>query len=165
MSITHSFECAAHGVFEARVEPGETPSCPKGCSHHFVNLVFLTAPNIGTERVRTASRLVREVADSQGLSDIDTSPSRPGDSVADRNFKRSGNQLQAKAVDFQSFMGALTHKENALTRAGFGHAYDPHEWVTDKQSGKVRHVGAQPPLADLPVNQFGVRVLRVREKE
>lgn len=161
--ITHDFECRAHGFFQARVAAGTIAACPRGCTPYFVRLVFLQAPAVGTERVRTAARLIREVADSQGLSDIDVSPSRPGDSVADRNFKKSGNQLQARAVDFHSYMSALTHRSNELTRIGFGHPYDAREWQERKDSGKVAHAGALPPIADVPTNQYGVQVQRVKE--
>lgn len=161
--VTHNFECLAHGAFEKRVKPGTIPKCPKGCSPHFVRLVFLTAPSIATERVRTATRLVREMADSQGLSDIDVSPSRPGDSVADRNFKRSGNPIRAQAVDFATYMKSLTYKSNELTRMGFGHPYNAHEWKERKETGKIVHAGAAPPVVDTPMNQFGVQVYRVKE--
>lgn len=161
--ITHDFECRAHGLFQARVAAGSIPPCPRGCTPYFVRLVYLQAPAIGTERVRTATRLVREVADSQGLSDIDVSPSRPGDSVADRNFKKAGNQVQARAVDFQSFMSALTHRSNELTRCGFGHPYDASEWRERKETGKLAHAGALPPITDIPSNQYGVQVQRVKE--
>lgn len=166
MSVTHSFECRAHGVFDARVSSGEVPACPCGCSPAFVKLVFITPPAIATEKVRTATRLVREMADIQGLTDIDISPSRPGDSVADRNFKRSGNPIRAqavKAVDVGRYVGAQLHQGNALTAAGFGHPYDSREWRTDKASGRRLHY-AQPPLEPLPTNQFGVEITRVREK-
>ena len=150
MSVLHNFECAAHGLFEQRVQPGVTPKCPKGCSSYFVKLVFLTPPNLGSERVRNATRLVREMADTQGLSDLDVSPSRPGDSVADRNFKKSGNPLRAVSGNFSTYMSALTHRENALTRVGFGHPYNAAEWRTIKETGKQRHAGAQPPLESAP---------------
>lgn len=166
MSVTHSFECRGHGVFEARVKVGVVPACPYGCSPSFVQLVFLTPPSIGSEKVRTASRLVREAADLQGLSDIDISPSRPGDSVADRNFKRSGNPIRAQAVSHMNvakYVGAQLHQGNALTAVGFGHPYDAREWRTDKESGHKLHY-ASPPLEPLPSNQFGVEVMRVREK-
>lgn len=156
--VTHDFECLAHGAFSARVESGTIPACPRGCSPHFVRLVFLSPPSIGSERVRTATRLVREAADSQGLSDIDVSPSRPGDSVADRNWKRSGNNIRAEAADFGKYMKALTHKSNELTRLGFGHPYDAHEWKEREKTGKLAHVGAQPPL------QPTVHSYRVRDK-
>jgi hypothetical protein len=162
--VTHNFECRAHGVFEAQVEAGTLPACPRGCSSYFVHLVFTVPPSIGTDRVRNASRLVREAADSQGLSDIDVSPSRPGDSVADRNFKRSGNPVRAQAVDFKTYMSSLTHKSNELTRLGFGHPYDPHEWRERKETGKVTHSGAQGPIQDTPMNQYGVEIQRVKER-
>lgn len=161
--VIHDFECVAHGPFERRVKPGTIPKCPVGCSPYFVRLVFKTAPSIGTERVRTATRLVRDVADAQGLSDIDVSPSTPGDSVADKNFKRSGNQLRAEAVDFKTYMSALTNRSNELSRLGFGHPYNPGEWKKT-EDGKMRHAGAHPPLVDRPMNQYGVEVQRVKEK-
>lgn len=161
--VTHNFECLAHGAFEKRVKAGTIPKCPKGCSPHFVHLVFLTAPNIGSEKVRTATQLVREVADSQGLSDIQTSPSRPGDSVADVNYKRSGGEIRARAADFNTYMKALTHRSNELARLGFGHDYNPQEWRERKDTGKIVHAGAPPPVADTPMNQFGVQVYRVKE--
>ena len=163
MSVLHNFECAAHGVFEARTQAGVTPRCPKGCSAGFVQLVHLTPPSIGSARVRAATKLVREMADLQGLSDIDVSPSRPGDSVADRNFKRSGNAIQARPASFGQYMGALTHRANELSNAGFGSPYNPAEWHQDKKSGVRRHV-ASPPVEPLPMNQYGVSVARVREK-
>lgn len=166
MSVSHDWECRAHGVFEARVTPGTVPPCPQGCSPSFVALVYLTPPSIGSDRVRTASRLVREMADMQGLTDIDISPSTPGDSVADKNFKRSGNPIRAQAVsgvDVAKYIGAQLHQGNALTAAGFGHSYDAREWRTDKQSSARVHYAA-PPLEPLPMNQFGVEITRVREK-
>lgn len=161
MSVMHNFECVAHGVFEARVQGGVIPKCPYGCTEGFVKLVYLTPPNISSERVRTATKLVREMADLQGLSDIDTSPSRPGDSVADRNFKRSGNPVRPMAVPASQFMASLTHRANELTNAGFGHPYNPHEWSTDKKTGVRRHI-ASPPLEPLPMNQYGVSITRVK---
>ena len=103
------------------------------------------------------------MADLQGLSDIDVSPSRPGDSVADRNFKRLGNPIAARPASFGQYMGALTHRANELANAGFGNRYNPGEWSVDKRSGVRRHV-ASPPNEPLPMNQFGVSVARVREK-
>lgn len=166
MSVTHSFECRAHGVFEKRVKAGTVPACPKGCSQDFVQLVFLTPPSIGSEKVRTASRLVREMADTQGLSDIDISKSTPGDSVADKNFKRSGNPIRAQAVgrmDVGRFIGAQLSPGNTLTAAGFGHPYDAREWRTDQTSGHRVHY-ASPPIEVLPMNQYGVQMTRVRER-
>lgn len=163
MSVRHDFECLAHGVFEARVQAGVIARCPHGCGREMVSLVFLTPPAISSERVRTATRLVREMADLQGLSDIDISPSRPGDSVADRNFKRSGNELAPQALPMSKYMGALTHRSNELSNLGFGHPYNPHEWSQDQKTGVRRHVAA-PPLQPLPMNQYGVSVQRMREK-
>lgn len=161
--ITHDFECRAHGAFQARVESGSIPRCPRGCGSAFVKLVFLTAPTIGSESVRAATRLVREAAEAQGLSDIDVSPSRPGDSVADRNWKKAKPAMEARAAEFNKYMSALTHRSNELTRVGFGHPYDAHEWKERKDSGKMAHVGALPAISDVPTNQFGAHVQRVKE--
>ena len=161
--VIHDWECRVHGVFTKRVKAGTVPPCPKGCTPYFVHLVHLMAPSIGTDRVRTATRLVREVADSQGLSDIDVSPSTPGDSVAAKNFLRSQNQVRARAVDFATYMSALTNRSNELSKLGFGHPYEPSEWKQTAE-GKMRHAGAQPPVTDTPMNQFGVEMQRVKEK-
>lgn len=163
MSVTHDFECRAHGTFEARVAAGDVPPCPQGCSPDFVRLVFKSAPNIGTDRVRTASRLVQEAADMQGLSDIDISPSTPGDSPADKNFKRSGNPIRPIAMPPGKYMSALTHRANELSNLGFGHPYDSREWRTDQKTGTRLHYAA-PPIAPVPMNQFGIEMTRVREK-
>jgi hypothetical protein len=152
MAVTHSFECAAHGGFEARVAAGAIPSCPRGCSPYFVKLVFVSPPSIGSERVRTATRLIKEMAETQGLSDIDHSPSRPGVSVADRNWKKNNNKVTAFAGgDLAKFLATAPH-DNVLNRAGFGHPYNPGEW----REGK--HLGSSSPPEKLPTE-----VVRVRE--
>lgn len=159
MAILHNFECAAHGVFEARVEAGAVPPCPHGCSPGFVQLVILKAPAIGSERVKTATRLVREMADIQGLSDIDVSPSSPGNSVAERNWKKLHPDQQARTGNLKQYMSALTHADNALVRTGFGNRYNPHEWMTDKKTGARRHVASPPvePLPSVPTEMTRVR--------
>lgn len=159
--ITHSFECAAHGVFEKRIKAGTIPRCPKGCSKSFVKLVFLTPIGHVSGRTRKADALVREAAASQGLSDISTSPSRPGGTVAERNRMRNPQlpeAAQARAVSFKDYIGALTHKQNSLSDMGFGHTYNKAEWKKDPQSGKMRHVGFQSD-AVMPMTS----VERVRE--
>jgi hypothetical protein len=105
------------------------------------------------------------MADLQHLADIDTSPSRPGNSVGERNFMRSGNPLQARAVNASEYMNALSYRSNELTRLGMGHPYDPREWKENKETGKMRHAGAQPPVNAIPMNQYGVSVQRVKEKQ
>jgi hypothetical protein len=161
LSVLHNFECAAHGIFEMRVQAGVTPMCPKGCSKAFVTLVYLQAPAIGSERVRFATNLIKRAAELQGLADIDVSPSTPGGSVADKNFLKSGNPIKAQAgpmfkvgtasgkVDIRT----LPHGANGLNEAGFGHRYNPAEWRTGKD-GKVRHY-AGPPLESLPTRYAG----------
>jgi hypothetical protein len=111
-----------------------------------VHLVFVEAPAIASERVRHASRLVREMADVQGLSDIDVSPSTPGGSVAEKNFKRLGlkpEQLAYAVPDVAAWTRG-NRGGNDLVRAGFGHAYNAGEW----RGG--RHAGAGPPLQATP---------------
>jgi hypothetical protein len=115
--------------------------------------VFVTAPSIGSERVKAATRLIEEVAKTQGLSDIDASPSRPGVSVADRNWKKN-NRVSAEARpggDLGKFLSSAP-RDNVLNRTGFGHPYNPHEW----KGG--RHLGSSTPPEKLPTE-----VVRVRE--
>lgn len=145
MGVLNNYECAAHGAFEATVEVGQVPSCPHGCSPGFVQLVFLKPPLISNERFRVANKLVREMAEMQGLSDIDVSPSSPGDSVADKNFQRAGGRVQAVAGgNLRQYVGAMTYRANELTRAGFGNPYNPEEWQQDKKSGVRRHYASAP---------------------
>lgn len=161
MSVLHNFECAAHGIFEARVQAGVIPQCPKGCSKAFVELVYLTAPAIGTEKVRFATNLIKRAAELQGLSDIDVSPSTPGGSVADKNFLKSGNPIRAQAgptFNVGALQGRVDIRQlppggNGLYETGFGHRYDPTEWRTGKD-GKRRHY-ASPPLESLPTRYAG----------
>jgi hypothetical protein len=174
MSVLHDWQCLAHGVFEKRVQPGRIPKCPKGCSSSFVKLVYLKPVGTVSARTRKSDKLVREMADAQGLSDISTSPSRPGGSVAQRNRMKNGMRgpqgreypdfAAAQPAQLSKFLGAMTHKANELSNAGFGHKYDPSEWKKDDKSGAVRHVGAHGPIAPLPVGSTGVSVERVREK-
>lgn len=142
--VTHDFECLAHGQFEARVKKGEKPKCPKGCGKSLVTLVFNRAPGVVSARTRTSDRLVKEMAAAQGLSDISTSPSRPGGSVMDRIRKKYGAHIKPeqmpRAVDAQQYLGAMTHRANELTNVGLGHKYESTQWQKDKESGKVRHV-------------------------
>lgn len=108
----------------------------------------------------------------QGLSDISTSPSRPGGSVAERNrMKLRGPKgreypelMAAKPVDFGQYIGAMTMQDNALTRTGFGHGYNKDEWHKDKDTGALKHVGAQGPIRSVPTGSTGVSVERVKEK-
>jgi hypothetical protein len=155
MSVLHDFECAAHGRFEARVQAGVIPQCPKGCSKAFVALIH-TKVSIASERVKTSTRLVREMADAQGLLDIDVSPSTPGGSVAEKNYLKSRNPITAQAgstwnvagLSGQVDVAKLPHGANGLTNSGFGHPYNRTEWRTGKD-GKTRHYGS-PPLEPLP---------------
>lgn len=143
MSVTHDFECLAHGQFESRTKK---PKCPKGCSASLVKMVFLQPVGFVSDRSRRSDKLVREMAQTQGLSDLSTSLSRPGGSVMDRLRKKHGSHLQPSqmpiAVDPQTYLKAMTHQENALSRIGLGHAYDPSEWKPNEE-GKLRHETAK----------------------
>jgi hypothetical protein len=172
MSVLADWECAAHGVFEARTKTsGKAPRCPKGCSAALVTMVFLKAPRIGNERYKRGDKLVKEMAEMQGLSDISDSPSRPGGTVAQRNRAKmlgpKGRQypeaVAATPVDFGKYLGAMTMQDNALTRTGFGHPYDAKEWKTDKETGQVKHTGAQGPIVPVPTGSTGVSIERVKE--
>jgi hypothetical protein len=174
MSVLHDFECAAHGYFEARTKGGNVPRCPKGCSKAFVKLVRLQAPGMVSARTRTGDRLVREMADMQGLSDISTSPSRSGGSVADRNRKKNyapvqneqlpqTAQARGEPIPVRKLLAAMTHKQNLLHDVGFGHGYNEHEWKKDDKTGVVRHVGAQAPITKVPVGSTGVSIQRVKD--
>jgi hypothetical protein len=174
MSALRDWECLAHGVFEARTVSAQTvPKCPKGCSRSLVKLVHLRAPGHVSARTRTGDRLLREAADGAGLSDISTSPSRPGGSVAQRNrMKLRGPKgreypdvAKALPVDFGKYIGALTHQANELTNLGFGHAYDASQWKSDKETGRTVHTAAPPPVREIPVNSVGVSIERVKEKK
>jgi hypothetical protein len=178
--VMHDFECKAHGLFEKRVKSGEVPRCPKGCSKAFVSLVHLNPPGFVGDRTRSADRLIREAADMQGLSDISTSPSRPGGSVAERNRMKNQRGPQGREYDarmaahtgnlgggvklnMQQFLGSFP-KENPLTDGvGMGHKYNKDEWKKDDKTGQVRHVGAAGPLSLVPTGSTGVSVDRVRE--
>jgi hypothetical protein len=154
VAVLHDFECMAHGYFEARVGFGKLPRCPKGCSSSLVKQVRLKPPGFVSARSRKGDKLVREMAEAQGLSDISTSPSRSGGSVAERNRAKSQGakenpyppQAAAQAPsNVSKFLGALTHKENALANSGFGNPYNAAEWKKDDKTGAVRHVGRSAP--------------------
>lgn len=174
MGVIHAFECRAHGVFEKRVKAGTVPRCPKGCSKSFVSLIFVQAVGTVSSRTRKADRLVRQAADMQGLSDISTSPSRSGGTVAQRNAARNRMRgprgyeypeiAAAKPVEIGKYLGAMTHKGNALSGTGFGHKYDANEWRAEKETGKLRHVGAQGPVHQIPLGSTGVSIERSRDK-
>jgi hypothetical protein len=173
--VVNDFECLAHGHFEARVKSGTVPKCPKGCSKSFVKLVHLQAPSFGSARFRRGDKLLRQAAEMQGLSDISTSPSRPGGSVAERNRMRNrprtlgpkGREYpdfaQAKPVELQKYIGAMTHRANELSNTGFGHKYEAAEWKKDEKDGKIRHLGAQGPLVPIPLGTTGVSIEKVKD--
>jgi hypothetical protein len=166
VSVTHDWNCLAHGVFEARGNPKKPPRCPKGCSSSFVELIRLVPPGMVSARTRTGDRLVREMATTQGLSDISTSPSRPGGSVGQRNRAKSQGaaanpypeQYAARSAGLKEFLSGMTYSANELTNVGLGHKYNASEWTKDDKTGATRHVGAQGPNLLQP----GASVDRVR---
>lgn len=172
MAVTHDWECLAHGHFTARGSAEKPPKCPKGgCSKSFVRLVFLQAPGHVSARTRTSDRLVREMATMQSLSDISTSPSRPGGSVAHRNrMKMRGPKgreypelAASQAVDIGKYLGAMTHKGNALAETGIGRPYVESEWKKDPETGKVKHLAGPSASVPIPVGTTGVSIERVKE--
>lgn len=178
MAVLNDFECLAHGVFEARTKGGAVPKCPKGCSKGMVKLVRLQPPGFVSGKTRKADGLVREMATMQGLSDISTSPSRPGGSVADRNRKKNGAavsneslaaiaQARAGPISVSKALGALTHKENALAGLGMGNTYNASEWKPRDKEGKgpLTHVGRPPPRSEIPMGSTGVSIDRVRGRK
>jgi hypothetical protein len=74
MSVTHDYECAAHGVFESK-----TGKCPYGCSKRFVQRVFLQAPAFKSTRTKRADRELNLLAKSYNMTDIRNG--RDGESV------------------------------------------------------------------------------------
>jgi hypothetical protein len=138
--------------------------------------VFLQAPNFGSARVRTSDRLVKEMAEMQGLSDISTSPSRPGGSVADRLRKKNGGMKGPQGREYPAYaaaksipyseMGGMRAPDpdgNKLTATGFGHGYQPSEWKKGEEDGKIRHVAPQGALIPKPTGTTGTSVERVKE--
>lgn len=151
--VIHDFECLAHGWFEQRVSGGKIPKCPQGCSASLVKMVHLQPVGFVSARTRKADKLVREMAATQRLSDISTSPSRPGNSVMDRLRKKHNvHPSQLPFVGGPEHLGAMTHRTNALQNndmANFtggpvvGRPYESAEWTKDEKTGKVVHTGAQ----------------------
>lgn len=92
------------------------------------------------------------MAEAQGLSDISTSPSRPGGTVAQRLRARHGKDFHPAqmpvAVDTGKFLGALTHKSNELANLGFAAPYKPEEWKKNDKTGALVHTGATAPHPD-----------------
>lgn len=178
MAVLNDFECAAHGVFSARVKAGAVPKCPKGCSAAFVKLVFLQPVGHVSGRTKNTDRLLKDAARMQGLSDISTSPSRSGDSVMDRLRKRNQPTVSpvqlpgwgqmpalgsiAGATDARSMLSAIGKPpkgESVAELTGIGHTYKPEEWKT-REDGKVVHSGGER-LADF---KPPASVERVKEK-
>jgi hypothetical protein len=65
MSVTHDYECAAHGVFESK-----TGRCPYGCSKRFVQQVFLKPVGTRSHGTKRADRELNLLAKSYNMTDI-----------------------------------------------------------------------------------------------
>jgi hypothetical protein len=161
MPVTHDWECAAHGHFEARGSEAKKPRCPKGCSSAFVSLVYLQPVGHVSARTKNADRLLKDVTTRQKLSDLSTSPSRPGDSVMDRLRRRNQptvspaqlpgwgqmpalGQIQGVTNTQQmlSAIGKPPKGESVAELTGIGHTYKADEWKT-REDGKVVHNGGE----------------------
>jgi hypothetical protein len=148
MSVNAEWSCAFHGDFEARVQAGVTPHCPCGCSPEFVERVFITPPAIATERVRNASRIVKDAIDSMGLTDLDINPSTPGNSPAEKNLLKNKSSIKAEVWDqsrLKDVLSSFPAGENYITKspadggAGLGNPYRKDEWQQDRKTGKLTH--------------------------
>jgi hypothetical protein len=161
--VLHWIECAAHGEMEARVNPKKL-RCPHGCSPEFVKIIWREAPAHVSGRTKAVDRHVREAAAAQGLSDISTSPSRPGGSVMDRLRLKKGRPDKLhqagwgalpgydKAFDARNVAGTLQSltggaRSGVAEITGIGKPYNPAEWKKG-EDGKLRHVGGTPLAPD-----------------
>jgi len=162
VSVSHYIECLAHGILEARVDPKKL-KCPYGCSGSFVKILYLEAPKVMSGRTKNADRMLKAAAASQGLSDVSTSPSRPGGSVIQRLRQRNQPEVAPtqipgwgeipaigkildKQTDVQSalkFFGG----SSPLVEAGLQRASDPKEWQTG-EDGKPVHIGRTTRVPD-----------------
>lgn len=149
MAVTHDYECRAHGVFESRAK---APRCPQGCSKAFVTRVYLQPFGIGSAKTRKADAMLRAAAASQGLSDVSTSPSRPGDSVMQRLRARHNQDFAQEqlgnwggepgrllsGLDGQKILaGTAQGGSDVLASLGFGKRYDAKEWRTTDDGKRV----------------------------
>jgi len=70
MAVLKEFSCRAHGAFEAMVNQGETPECPKGCSPKWVTREFRTAPSARGAATGKLDKLQGQLAMDFGLSNL-----------------------------------------------------------------------------------------------
>jgi hypothetical protein len=142
MSVNAEWSCAFHGDFEARVQAGVTPHCPCGCSPEFVERVFLTPPAISHDRVKNASRILKDAIDSMGLSDLDISPHTPGNSPAEKNhLKYASKEIKAEVWDAAKLKGLVSTfpSDSGLALTGLGNRYEAEQWQRNKTTGKLTH--------------------------
>jgi hypothetical protein len=102
--------------------------------------VFLTPPAIATERVKNATRIVKQAIDEMGLSDLDISPSTPGNSPAEKNLLKEKSPIKAEVWSADKLKGLVSSfpAGSGLTLAGLGRGYRKEEWTPNKQ-GKIVH--------------------------
>jgi hypothetical protein len=114
----------------------------------FVTRVFLTPPAIATERVKNATRIVRDAIDSMGLRDLDISPSTPGNSPAEKNYLKDKRPIEAEVWSADQLKGLMAthpagHGDTAITNRewglGMGHGYRKDEWKPNPKTGQIVH--------------------------
>ncbi len=168
MAVTHDYECRAHGVFESRAK---NPRCPFGCSKSFVTRVYLRPFAIGSGKAAKADAMLKAAAASQGLSDVSTSPSRPGDSVMQRLRARHNREFQREQLanwggeagrllsqlDGKQILAGTARGPDTLSSLGFGKAYNPGEWHDTKDGRKVHNPQPRYPDFKPPADVERVR--------
>ena len=108
MAIIKEYQCAAHGDFEAA-----EPHCPHGCGYGMVERVFRTPISIQTQGFRNMNATFKDVAQEQGMSDMDQ---RGGDGMirtdwrARRRIAEAGEMLaHKKGNGAGQFMPVTSH--------------------------------------------------------
>jgi phage protein D len=110
-----------------------------------VKLVFITPPSIAHDRVKNASRILKDAIDSMGLSDLDISPSTPGNSPAEKNHLKYANKdIRAEVWSGDKLKGLVNSfpAGSGLQLAGLGNPYRKDQWSRDKKTGQLVHSAA-----------------------
>lgn len=96
MAVLHDYKCEQHGYFEAF-----EPVCPNGCEEG-VYIVFLQAPGLISDRTKSTTKTVGQLAMDFNMSDIKST--REGDNQAGyykRNNKTSQPEVQTQNLPQQ----------------------------------------------------------------
>jgi hypothetical protein len=106
VAVLHDWRCAAHGEFEAFGSTEDPPKCPKGCSKHFVRLIFKKPPGIKSNGTKVADASLRALAADFGLTNIG---SNGGESV--RDYVRRGQSMDpnTKEMNFAPLWHGVPH--------------------------------------------------------